>query len=115
MANPVYILDGSTDISASVDWRSIDMTSVLTKDVSTLKFSVMKGVGQTSPAITVPTIGDTIKLYDSSGIIFGGTVTEVEATIQGLLITYQVTCTDWSYQFDGTLVKKNYSMIDPAD
>ncbi len=115
MANPVYLTRNDTDISSSVDWRSIDMVSVLTKETSTLKFTVRQGSGQTFPAITVPTIGDTIKLYDLSGIIFGGTVTEVEATVQGLMLTWAVTCTDWGYLLDGTLVKKNYAMMDPSD
>lgn len=115
MPNPVRITDNGTDISTSVDWTSIDMISVLTKEVSTLTFNVKIGSGQTFPAKTVPAIGDTINLYDSSGLIFGGTVTETEATIQGLLLTWQITCTDWSYLFDGTLVKKNYAMLDPHD
>jgi hypothetical protein len=115
MPNPVYLTDNGTDISNSVDWKSIDLVEVLTKEVSTLKFDVRIGSGQTYPSKTVPAIGDTIKLYDSSGIVFGGTVTEVEVTIEGLLFTYQITCTDYSYLFDGTLVKKNYAMMDPHD
>ncbi len=115
MPNPVYITDGGTDISSSIDWGSVNLAAVLTKEVSTLKFSVRKGSGQTYPAKTVPAIGDIIKMYDSSGIIFGGTVTEVETIIEGLMLTWQVTCTDWSYLFDGTLVKKNYAMMDPHD
>jgi len=115
LANPVYLTDNGTDISTSVDWKSIDMASVLTKEVSTLKFNIRIGSGQTYPAKTIPAVGDTVKLYDSTGIIFGGTVTEVEATIAGLMLTWQVTCTDYSYLFDGTLVKKNYAMMDPAE
>src|ERR1017187_6285260 len=102
-ANPVYLTDNGTDISSSVNWKDIDMVSVLTKETSTLKFGVSNGVGQTYPAVSVPTIGDTVKLYDSSGVIFGGTVTEVETTIEGLRISYAITCTDWGYLLDGTL------------
>jgi hypothetical protein len=113
--NPVRILDNGTDISSSVDWTTIDMVSVLTKETGTLKFNVKIGSGQTSPAKTVPAVGDLISLYDSTGIIFGGTCTEAEATIEGLMLTWQITCTDWGYLFDGTLVKKNYAMMDPHD
>jgi hypothetical protein len=115
MASAVRIYDNSTDITKSVDWKSVDMVSVLTKEVGTLKFNVRQGVGQTYPVKTIPVIGDTIELYDSTGIIFGGTVTEVEPIISGLLITWQVTCTDWGYLLDGTLVKKNYAYLDPHD
>jgi hypothetical protein len=112
---PVYITDGGTDISSSIDWNTVDLVSVLTKEVSTLRFNVKKGSGQTVPAITVPALNDTIAMYDSSGQIFGGTVTEVQTTVEGLMFTYAVTCTDWSYLFDGTLVKKNYALMDPKD
>jgi hypothetical protein len=115
MANPLKILDNSVDISQSVDWKSIDFISVLTKETGTATFNVRQGVGQTYPAKTVPQIGDTIELYDSTGIIWGGSVTEVEPIISGLLITWQVTCTDWGYLLDGTLVKKNYAGMDPHD
>lgn len=114
MANPVTIFNGSTDISNFVDWKSIDCTQVLTKENASLKFNVRQNAANLS-GVTVPAIGDTIKLYDPSGLIFGGTVTELEATIEGLMITNQVTVSDWGYLFNGTLVKKNYAAMDPAD
>lgn len=115
MASAVRIFDNAVDITKSVDWKTIDMISVLTKETGSLRFNVRQGVGQTYPAKTVPQIGDTIELFDSTGIIFGGTCTEVEPIISGLLLTWQVTCTDWGYLLDGTMVKKNYSMLDPHD
>jgi hypothetical protein len=114
MPNPVYITDNGTDISSSIDWKSVDMVSVLTKEVGTLTFNIRQGIGQTYPAKTIPAIGDTIEMYDSSGIIFGGSVTEREPTISGVMITWQITCTDWGFLMDGTLVKKNYSGVDPS-
>lgn len=115
MASPVRIYNNGTDITKSVAWQSIDMVSVLTKESGSLKFNVRQGVGQTYPAKTIPQIGDTVELHDSTGIIFGGTVTESEPIISGLLMTWQITCTDWGYLLDGTLVKKNYAMMDPHD
>lgn len=115
MASPVRIYDNGTDITKSVDWKSVDMVSVLTKETGTLKFNVRQGVGQTYPAKTIPQIGDIVELYDSTGIIFGGTVTQLEPIINGLRLVWQVTCTDWGYLLDGTLVKKNYTMLDPHD
>jgi hypothetical protein len=113
--NPVRIICNSTDISSSIDWKSIDCVSVLTKENATLKFNIRKGSGQTFPAKTIPAVGDTVELYDATGIIFGGTVTESEATISGLLLIWQITVSDWGYLLDGTLVKKNYAMLDPHD
>lgn len=115
MSNPVYVSCNSVDISSSVDWPSLDLTMVLTKEVSSLTFKVRFSPGQTTPAKTVPKVNDIIRMYDSSGQIFGGQVTETAATIEGLMLTYDITCVDWSYLLDGTLVAKNYSMMDPHD
>ncbi len=113
MANPITLTCNGTDISNSVDWKSLDVVNVLTKENGSCKFNVNLGVGQSG--ITVPAIGDTIEVYDPSGIIFGGTVTEVESTIRGLYMMNAITASDWGYVFDGVLVKKNYSGVDPHD
>src|SRR4051812_41225287 len=88
--NPAYITCNGADISSSIEWPSVDLLTVLTKEVSTLRFKVRLSPGQTTPAKTIPNLNDTIFMYDSSGKIFGGTVTEREATIKGLLITYEI-------------------------
>jgi hypothetical protein len=115
MPNPVYIERNGVDISASVDWSSLDYLGVLTKEVSTLRFNVKIGIGQTTPVKSVPAEGDRIDLYDSSGHLFGGTVTDRQVSVEGLLLTYQITCTDWSYLLDGELVVKTYAEQDPRD
>lgn len=114
MQSPVRIYDNGTDITKFVDWKSIDMVSVLTKESGSLKFTILQNAANQS-AVTVPQIGDTVTLTDSSGTIFGGTVTESEPVISGLMMTWQITATDWGYLLDGVLVKKNYAMMDPHD
>jgi hypothetical protein len=114
MANPVRITDNGTDISSSVDWKTIDFVSQLTKDVGTAKFNVRQNAANPN-GVTVPVVGDIINLFDSSGLIWAGTVTETEATIEGLMLTWQITATDWGYLFNGVLVKKNYAQMDPRD
>ena len=94
--NPVRILDNGTDISSSVDWKTIDFVAQITKDVGTGKFNVRQNMANLS-GVAVPVIGDIIELYDSTGLIWAGTVTETEATIEGLMLTWQITCTDWGY------------------
>jgi hypothetical protein len=110
--NPVYLLDNGTDISSIIDWKTVDFTSVLTKETGTGTFSIRANAANL-PA-TLPQIGDTIELFDSSGIIWGGTLTQQEPIIAGLMITFQYTATDWGFQMDGQLVKKNYSGVDPS-
>jgi hypothetical protein len=110
--NPVKILDNGTDISNLVDWKSIDAVSVLTKETGTFQFNILCNAANTP---SLPQIGDTIELYDSTGLVWGGTLTEQEPIISGLMVTYQYTATDWGYLLDGTLVKKNYAGMDPHD
>lgn len=105
----------SNDVSSSVDWPSLDLLMVLTKEVSTLKFNV-KIYGSKYQ----PVLGDQIDFYetDSSSTVshlFGGTITEIETIVEGILPIAQVTCTDWGYQMDGKLVVKAYAAMDPAD
>jgi len=114
MSNPIRILDNGSDISSSVDWKTIDFVSQLTKDVGTGKFNVRQN-GANLSGVTVPVVGDTIELYDSTGLIWAGTVTETEATVEGLMLTWQITCTDWGYLFNGILIRNNYSQLDPHD
>lgn len=105
----------STDVSASIDWGSVDLLMVLTKEVSTLKFNV-KIYGSKYTPVT----GDQIDFYetDSSSTtshLFGGTITEIETIVEGLVTIAQVTATDWGYKMDGKLVVKSYAGMDPAD
>jgi hypothetical protein len=112
--NPVVIKCNGSDISNSVIWSTIDFISQLTKDVGSATFNVLQNSANPT-AVTVPAVGSTIQLYDSTGLIWGGTVTETEATIEGLLLTWVITCTDWGYPLDGIIIKKNYAMMDPHD
>ena len=121
----VVIKANTTDVSSSIDWTTIDMTLVLTKEVSTLKFNVQNPGATAANAGSpftkyTPTVGDQIDLYetDSASVVrhkFGGTITEIETVIKGSILTSQVTCTDWSYKMNGKLVAKSYVLMDPAD
>jgi hypothetical protein len=114
MPNPIVIKCNGTDISSSVNWKSISALSQLTKDVGTCTFTVSQNAANLS-GVTVPTVGQTINLYDSTGLIWAGTVTETEATIEGLMLTWQITGTDWGYLFNGNLIRQNYANMDPHD
>lgn len=107
----IQILNGVTDISTSVDWHSIDMTSVVTKEKGGLRFDVIKA---NSPAI--PNIGDTIYLKYNGTLLFGGTCIEKQTVIDGgILQRVHITCADWGYKFDSKVVHKTYQNMDPSD
>lgn len=100
----------SVDKSSTVDWRSINLTLVLTKEVSTISFDILK-----KPGVTAPVVGDQIDLYDGSTHLFGGTLTESELIIDGgIQARYKLTATDWSYLFDAKMVAKTYTNQDPG-
>lgn len=97
-------------MSGSVVWPSLNLNLVLTKEVSTFSFDVLKKSGA-----AVPVVGDQIDLYDTAVHIFGGTVTASELTIDGgIQARYTITVTDWSYQFDAKNVAKTYTNQDPG-
>lgn len=132
--NPLYpvpvsiqVTANGTDVSSSVDWTSIEMTLVLTKEVSTFEFNVKGNAGV--PGKYVAQINDVINVIENytisgslvSTVVFGGTVTEIErvnvsaGSQGGILLTDQVTATDWSFQMNAKLVTSSFSNMDPAD
>ncbi len=117
MANFVIKRNG-TDITRITRWESVDVTSKLTKEVSTAVFEVQFNLAAGLPA-NLPVLGDQIDVYDQAltpNHIFGGLVTESEMTkVEGLAITQQITATDWGFKLDSLLVTKTYQNEDPAN
>ena len=121
-SSAVQILDGTNDISSLVDWTTLDLVSVLTKEKGTLQFDILIPQAPTLPTNT-PILGDTIYLnYTINGVtykIFGGTVTVAEITNEssdgGKLLRLSITAQNWGYIFDSKLVKKQYIAMDPKD
>lgn len=109
--NPIRIINAGADISNLVNYKDCDIVQVLTKETGTAKMTINQPMGLSMP---IPRIGDAVEIYDQSGLMFGGTLTESEPIIAGLRIQWQLTYTDYSFAMDGTLVKKNYSGIDPS-
>jgi hypothetical protein len=107
----IQILNGSTDISASVDWRSIHCTSVVTKEKGQLRFDIVNANN-----VQVPHLGDTIYLKYNGALIFGGTCTGKQTVISGgVLQRIHLICQDWGFMFDSKVVHKTYQNMDPQD
>lgn len=102
-------LNGS-EISESVNWPSLSLTSVLTKEVDRFEFRI-----KNTPTKTIPVVGDEIELLEGSVIgsadkLFGGVVVEQNAiVIGGRLQGYDIRCKDWSYLLDRKLVIRSYA------
>lgn len=126
-SSSIQIKANSVDISSSIDYTTIDLLLVLTKEISTLKFTV-KGSKNLSSKYT-PALTDIIDFYETSIVngspvtshLFGGTITEIQ-TINatqgdtgGLLLDTEVTASDWGFSMDATLIVQSFANMDPAD
>lgn len=101
----------AVDRSSSIEWGSLNWTSVLSKEVDRLDFNIKK-----TSSKTIPALGDTIELLEDAVKIFGGILVERnEKMLGGRLIGYECRCKDWSAKMDGKLVTKNYSSRAPED
>jgi len=111
MASPIQVKIGSTDISSSIDWRTLDIVSVVTKERGSAKFDILN---INNPQI--PNFGDSIKIYYNATLIWAGVCTEKEIVIAGgILQRIHVTCSDYGYLLDSKVVHKTYQNMDPAD
>ena len=119
----VQILDGTNDITSLIDWSTLDLSIVLTKEKGTLKFDILTPKAPTLPT-NMPALGDAIYLNytivsnigTTTKKLFGGTVTVLETKNEGgMLLRASITCQDWGYKFDAKMVKTQYTAMDPAD
>lgn len=126
-SNSIQITANATDVSSSIDYESIQLNLVLTKEVSTLKFNV-KGNGNIDGKY-MGQIGDVIIFNETmfqngtlvTTAIFGGTVTEIERVNNsagsqgGILLTDEITATDWGFTANAKLIVRSFADMDPAD
>ncbi len=95
----------TVDISSSINWPTLQMVSVLSKEVDRMQFEIKQ-----TPSKTIPNVGDTIELLEDGIKIYGGILVERNQKMRGgLLIAYECKCKDYSHLLDGKLVVKNYA------
>lgn len=105
----LVLKQNSVDISSSIDYTTLLLRSVLTKEVGRLQFRIKNTPGKASLAL-----GDEIELLEDGSSIFGGTVTEMENQVEGgILISTLYTCNDWSFRLNSKLVVRTYVDEDP--
>lgn len=106
----------SRDITPKVDWNSLRLTLVATKEVSTAQFSIVVQAGG-----VMPNNGDRVDVYELQDDnltvthIFGGKITDKELTVDGGIVArWQYTVTDGSFDFDSKVAVKTYTNMDPG-
>lgn len=100
----LQITINGTNRSSIVDWKSLILTDVLTKEVDRLEFTVLKNTGK-----IIPALNDEVVLLENGVKLFGGLIVELnEKMLGGLQLGYEIKCKDWSVKLDGKLVTKSY-------
>ena len=94
-----------TDKSDQIDWESISIEQVLTKEPDIANFKVRNFGTKTWR----PALGDEIEIYDGLDKVFAGVVVELTEGVDGLAKFLQVNCKDHSYSLDRILVSKAYA------
>lgn len=93
------------DRSTYVNWPTLQLTSVLTKEVDRLEFEITKTPAKSS----IPDVSDDIVLYEDGSKLFGGAIVEKNEVMRGgLLVGYQIRCKDYSQFLDRLVVTKSY-------
>ena len=89
-----------------IDWKTLKITNVLTRQVDTCKFDVKKFGTRTYK----PSIGEEVKIYDDATIIFGGIIVKIEESVDAYkILRYKVECQDYSRLLDRRLIAETYT------
>lgn len=94
----------SIDRTNKVDWQSISLRQVLTKQPDELTF-LIKFFGAKNYR---PNLGEEVELYDGATKLFGGVLVELHEEIDGLAQYLNCVCKDYTEILDGQLVAKIY-------
>ena len=101
----IQIKINTVDKSSIIDWTSVSKKEVLTKEPDTLEFVIKNYPTKTY----LPSLGDDVKMYDNSTLIFAGIVVEIQNDVEGLLKKNKILCKDYTHLADQKLVSKTYS------
>lgn len=95
----------AVDKSNQVEWNSISIEQVLTKEPDILTFKI-KNYGTKTYR---PLLGETVEVFNGATKIFSGVVVELTEDVDGLAKFLKVLCKDHSFTLDSILVNKAYT------
>lgn len=101
----IYVEVNNIDRSANIEWTSLDVSNILTRQVDTADFSF-----KMVPSATFEVnIGDNIKIYDNQELIFQGKVTRSRKhAMSAALLRVAVSCVDYTRELDNKVVAHIY-------
>ena len=93
------------DQTENIDWKSLKIDNVLTRQVDTCRFNVKK-FGSRS---FVPYVGRVVSVAKDGTVIFAGVIVKVDQqTDDGLMNIFKVECVDYIRLLDNKLVNEDY-------
>lgn len=97
-------IDG-VDKSSIILWDTLSYNEILTSEVDTLTFSILKYGSRTF----IPAVSSEIALYNGATKLFGGTIVDVDEELISVdNVKYNVTCKDWSHEMDRYLIVERF-------
>ena len=102
----IYVEVNSRDQTDAVEWQSLEVRNVLTRQVDTCRFSYKRTVAS---ELNV-SVGYRIRVYDTGSLIFQGVATNIEKTqLSVSLARVSVEASDYTFELDGKVVGKDYT------
>jgi hypothetical protein len=97
----------TVDKTSLIAWESFRITDNINEKVNTCNFKIKKHAGQTY----APSIQDEIEVTDGADVIFSGVIIRITKSLDksSLIETYDIECSDWSYDLDRFLVTESYT------
>lgn len=103
--SPLIIKIAGIDKTALIDWTSISVTQILTKQSDQLSFNI-KNYGTKTYH---PNEGDEVIFYNNLNKIFAGNIIQITGVTDGLAQTLEIVVKDYSNLLDSQLVSKTYT------
>lgn len=104
----IYIEVNNQDRTSFVEWRTLEVANILTRQVDTASFSFnYKNGDEFSIAVN-----DNVKIYDSGYMIFQGIVTNVRKKhVSGQMLSVFIQCADFTRELDNKVVAQTYTAL----
>lgn len=102
----------SVDLSAEILWDTLKVSQILTSQVDTADFVMIKSPDDTFSI----DVKDEVIIYDGATKIFGGEIQTIDENVVGTEgLRYTIKCSDFTSQLDGIFVAKTYDNMEVID
>ncbi len=102
-----YIEVDNVDVtSTAIEWESLDVQNILTRQIDTCAFSYKLKAG----SAWIGKVGSNVKVYDTGSLIFQGVIMDMQAEqISSQLLRVKVNAVDYTHELDGKLIGDQFT------